>query len=860
MNGTSGFQEVRSSTSRSPSYRFLHEQRHQFVTGAWYLLHTKELPRLAPQVSMITRLLSSSQNRSAYRANISGMREQVPDTFFGSILLAVCAWVLMNIPGIAISQTVPITPSGLNTQVSDPIPAGGQTQYDITGGTRPNGGPNLFHSFGEFGVPTNNIANFLNTPVNGSLPATSNILGRVTGGNMSNIFGTIQTTGFENANLFLMNPTGFLFGPNATVNVGGMVAFTTADYLRLTDGGRFNAVPDAAADLLLSAAPVAAFGFLGSNPAGGITVQGSQLFFVDGKTVSLVGGDILMDGGGVSGGIATFNGVIDVASVASGGEVIPTPTNLNVSSFSRLGTVTLTNGALVDVTDLAGTGAGTVRIRGGQLVMDGSSIQAVNTGDIDGAPVAIDIRIAGDAIVQSGSIIQSTTQGGLGRAGDVIVQANNLAVDSSGISAGSVGVGAGGNLQIQTGNLSVTRGGVIDSSSFGPGQAGSVTIDATGAITVTGTVPGAPSFPSRIASSTSSPTTNAGPITIIGDSLTLSDGGTIVAKTFGAGRGGDVNIQTGSLTFSGGGQINTSSQQFFPGQSGPAGDVTVSATGPVSISEQNTGIFSTTDGSGTGGSITLQGQQVQLSNSASISAQSTGTGDAGNISINAGATLLMENYSSVTTQATQASGGNIEVKATDMVELINSQISASVFGEPSTAGGNITIDPQFVILQNSQILATATQGQGGNITITTNLLLPDANSVITASSQFGVNGTVTIQSPNAPASGKILPLGKTPLLPTSLLNQRCAALAGGEFSSFTVVGRDSLPAGPGGWLSSPLALALGEFEGGTVIEAGTPTSLGEPAGETPLLSLRQIAPPGFLTQAFAVDWSEGCTS
>jgi filamentous hemagglutinin family protein len=84
-------------------------------------------------------------------------------------------------------------------------------------------------------VPINTTANFLN---NSGIP-TSNILARVTGGNISNILGTIQTTGFGNANLFLMNPAGFLFGPKATLNVGGMVAFTTADYLRLADGGRF---------------------------------------------------------------------------------------------------------------------------------------------------------------------------------------------------------------------------------------------------------------------------------------------------------------------------------------------------------------------------------------------------------------------------------------------------------------------------------------------------------------------------------------------------------------------------------------------------------------------------------------------
>jgi len=56
---------------------------------------------------------------------------------------------------------VPITSSGLNTQVSGPITVGGQTQFNIIGGTRPGGGTNLYHSFGNFNVPNNNIANFL---------------------------------------------------------------------------------------------------------------------------------------------------------------------------------------------------------------------------------------------------------------------------------------------------------------------------------------------------------------------------------------------------------------------------------------------------------------------------------------------------------------------------------------------------------------------------------------------------------------------------------------------------------------------------------------------------------------------------
>ena len=187
----------------------------------------------------------------------------------------------------------PITPSGLNTHIGGPTTLpGGKIVYDITGGTRPGNGPNLFHSFGDLKVPSNNIANFLN---DSGLP-TSNILSRVTGGNISNIFDTVQTTGFENANLFLMNPAGFLFGPTATVNIGGMMTFTSANYLKVADGVRFNTIPTASADLLLSTAPVAAFGFLGFKP-GAITVQGSQLSVADDAGISLVGGNITVQAG-----------------------------------------------------------------------------------------------------------------------------------------------------------------------------------------------------------------------------------------------------------------------------------------------------------------------------------------------------------------------------------------------------------------------------------------------------------------------------------------------------------------------------------------------------------------------------------
>jgi filamentous hemagglutinin family protein len=92
---------------------------------------------------------------------------------------------------------------------------------NITGGQTSVNGGNLFHSFDEFGVNTGETANFQ------SSPEINNILGRVVGGNASIINGILQVTG-GNSNLFLMNPAGILFGPNASLNVPADFTATTA--------------------------------------------------------------------------------------------------------------------------------------------------------------------------------------------------------------------------------------------------------------------------------------------------------------------------------------------------------------------------------------------------------------------------------------------------------------------------------------------------------------------------------------------------------------------------------------------------------------------------------------------------------
>jgi filamentous hemagglutinin family protein len=1247
----------------------------------------------------------------------------------GYLLFAVFVWFLCMV-SLSYAQS-PISTSGMNTQVSAPIPVFGGTQYNITGGTRPSGGPNLFHSFGNFNVPANNIANFLNET---ALP-TSNILGRVTGGNVSNILGAIQTTGFGSANLFLMNPAGFLFGPNATVNVGGMVAFTTADYLRIGGNGTFYADP--AQTSVLTSAPVAAFGFLGPNP-GAITVQGSQLSVTPGQSLSLVGGNITIQAGALDDGtvqpakLSVAGGQINLASVASPGEILTgtlaQAPNINGQSFGNLGTIEVAEQSVIDV---SGDGGGTVLIRGGQFLLDNSTIFANVTGPgsitnrTERVGSGIDIVVSQDAVIQNAAVIETNVSGnatagvqyrgihvnadnieiigsqdfenfpftgirsniaegstggnsgnitlegntllvqdlgtfstilesmteGAGDSGDIVLKgstnihfdgaivqtaslatagnAGNISVDSANgdisltnfsslqsftefgsgkggdialvakemvamdspfISTGSFeGTGDSGNISITSvqGDISMTNGPFVNSQSgFSSGTVGNIALSApvgdiliaggnepgtagavftasrpteggeqplpgSGQITITSnnltilnagiqidnfslvepgkiTITlseklsvagtslnfGGTTFTSNISTRSrnsarsadvnitardisitdnafiSSETfqageggtvnvrtqnlqltdggqlrsgsvvgiTGFGPVpeftnpsgpggtiniqghsrptasvlidgvesgiftnshgtgtggdtNILAQSVTIQNGGVISAQANGSGSGGQINISTDNLQLTNGGQltsgsvigINPFTRQPLPPPSGPAGGIIIQGltdrTGSVMIDGVQSGIFTNTAGTGgggnisvdsntvmlqnggtlsaatsgtalsatggtitvnaenvalnsqaaitadtngiapagvvdintgtlainsggqirsssgaetqqlrtlalspavaplTGGTITIQGrtgtgsqadsvtidgvgsgiftestgtrrggdinlltsQSVTMTNGSSISSSSTGTGNAGNININAGNQFTMTN-STVTTEANQASGGAIKITTTPAgtVQMTNSTISASVL-DGTGGGGSVDIDPQFVILQNSQITADAESGPGGNIFITTNLLLQDPTSRISASSQFGQQGTVTIQSPASPASGKLVPLGQKPLIATALVSQRCAALAGGNASSFTVAGRDSLPAEPGGWVSSPLALSMAESNEGPATETAF-SSFSERAGGSPLLSLRKISPPGFLTQSFAVDSSDGCAS
>ena len=630
-----------------------------------------------------------------------GSTDVTPVSSYAMASLLVGFTTLLSIAPVISHATAPITSSGLNTQVNvAPTPPPGKVQYDITGGYR--AGTNLFHSFGQFNVPTNNIANFLND----SGLTTANILGRVTDGNPSNIFGTIQTTGFGGANLFLMNPAGIVFGPNATLNVGGSVTFTTANYLRLADNALFNAIPNEAADALLSAAPVAAYGFLGSNP-GAITVQGSQFTVTDGAGISLVGGNIAIQSGTLDNGMVqparllAPNGQIQLASAASPGEfnaaTLQALPNVDGASFSSFGSVILASGSNINV-----SGANTVSIRSGQFVLSVSDA-VLSTAASNGDPETISLS-RGSSIVTSNS--------GADPGADVQITAGNLQMDGATIQTLTTGDGMGGSISITGQSISLTNGAQIISGSQGTGSGGEIAMTATNSITIAGIDPegrpdGVVTDLGLVASGIYS-TTNGGKggeITIATPRLVLSDVGHIATLASGEGEGGDILINSPVLTLMNGARLFSASgidfKSFSIGGAGAGGNIIISDAESIALSGYDSAgnhsrIRTETWGGGIGGTVQIISPHasISLTDQASIETASLGEATAGNIQIEA-ATLNLSGGAGIGTSGSDiASSGNLDITAHSGIFLsggFNSDTPSRIVNENEGFGGTGTI-------------------------------------------------------------------------------------------------------------------------------------------------------------------------
>jgi hypothetical protein len=120
------------------------------------------------------------------------------------------------------------------------------------------------------------------------------------------------------------------------------------------------------------------------------------------------------------------------------------------------------------------------------------------------------------------------------------------------------------------------------------------------------------------------------------------------------------------------------------------------------------------------------------------------------------------------------------------VQLTDSTIGAEAGGVTATdAGGNVTIDPDYVIMNRSNLLASANAGNGGNIAITAGFFVASADSSIDASSSRGLDGEILIDSPNE-ITGSVLPLAPPAPVTAGLLTENCVPRLARERSTLTV--------------------------------------------------------------------------
>ncbi|WP_375502920.1 filamentous hemagglutinin N-terminal domain-containing protein [uncultured Nostoc sp.] len=443
-----------------------------------------------------------------------------------------------------------ITPDGTLPNNSSVIKEG--NTFNITGGTQ--AGSNLFHSFGEFSVNTGGTASF-----NNALDI-QNIITRVTGGSVSNIDidGLIRTLG--TANLFLINPNGIVFGENASLNVGGSFAATTANALQFGNRGFFSATEQNIPSPLLTINPSALlFNQINQNapiqnnsvaPAGtdpaGFNAFGLRV--PDGKSLLLVGGNVSMNGGRLNafGGRVELGGLAESGSVALGVD----GDNLSLKFLDNVArtSVSLTNQAGIYV---EGAGGGNIAVNARNLEILGGSLLSAGIGQGLGTPETV----AGDITLNATESIKVAGTGS---------NVRNL------VRLGSLG--NGGNITIDSGDLSLQDGALLTAETLGQGNAGTIKVNAA-QINISGK---SSNINSGLFLNSQSTTGTAGDIIVTSPRVTLDNSGTLNAQ-FSSGNGGNISLQTDLLLLRRGAQISTTAGTAQVG--GDGGNISINTSG-----------------------------------------------------------------------------------------------------------------------------------------------------------------------------------------------------------------------------------------------------------------------------------------
>ena len=676
---------------------------------------------------------------------------------------------------------------------------------------------------------------------NGSRISTTNV-GDGKSGNLLVNVDQIELSGFEAVGETLVSFSGIVSEVNASGDGGDVVVNT--DDISVTNGAIIsvaNRGEGTAGNLSVNADKIEVDGFgiiedipfvsginsrvFASGVGGDVTVAADNIVLNNGAIISTsnrgagragslsVNADRLeVDGfasiGGTFLGISSINS--EVFASGAGGEVVVDAENISV-----------TNGATISTSNRGAGIAGSLSVNADQLEVDGftpigeaffgiSSINSEVLASGNGGEVVVD---AENISVTNGATI-STSNRGSGIAGNLSVSADQIEVDGlasigeifsdvSSISSTVFASGRGGEVVVDANTISVTNGAGISTSNRGEGDSGSLSVSAnqidldgfaaigetafsvsgitsqvfasgTGGATIVEADTISVTNGATISTSNIAGSGTAGNLSVTADSTIDLDGFAAVAEpdrtvsgissqVFASGTGGEVVVDASNILVTGSAVISTSNIEG----DGAAGDLLVIADqirldgfGAIEESRFGFGITSEVLASGTGGNVTVEAGDIFVTNNATISTRTAGIRDAGQLDVSATDRVELREGGTISSESfTAANSGEVLLTAGDVVLRNGAEISAGTFATPEVANaseavaGEVRVTAGSVVLDDDSVISTTGNlGNGGNLSVTANdfLLLRNGSRISTSAGLLtagGDGGNITINTP-----------------------------------------------------------------------------------------------------------------
>ena len=649
-------------------------------------------------------------------------------------------------------------------------------------------GNNLFHSFSEFNVNTGQTATFTGSN------NLQNVISRVTGGNVSNIDGTIKSE-VGNADFYFINPAGVIFGQNANIDVPAAFHVSTADQLTLKDGTIFSAITPNGSDL--SSANPAEFGFLGASTKhnGLLAINGSQLTVKPNQTIDFVAGNIEIKSTETqTTQLNAESGVIRLVAMQGAGKVsvdtisLPTqkPTEQNAGNIAVDGRTDSQNPDHIRL-DTRGNGGGNFSLWGNDTQFFKSNVWSDNTGLESPAQKKVNVIAnlfllddsslsfnsynspnsgdAGDVNVQAETLnlinhseIASHTWS-TGKAGTVTVSADNLKIDGGGSSIASNangGSGDAGSVNVKAKNIDLLNGGGISSNTDAGGNAGTITIE-------TSNLNIERNRSAIVSDAHEGSHGDAGSVKVTADYIKIDAVAGILSSTFGEGKAGKIEVNAKTLEMFDNGTISSKTAA-----GGKAGEVLVVADN-LKIDGNKTDIDSNSverhdqaDNTpvGDAGNVTVTTKNAVISNGGKISSDTNRNGKAGTVKVTAD-DLKIDNPNSGISSASNSeysSGktGDVFVFANNSIQIINggsinAKNEAVVNDTSQIIPSKVIVTAPEISLQNGGGISTNSSGNvsASNIEINSAKNLLVNASLITTTAKSGNGGSITVDGKNA---------------------------------------------------------------------------------------------------------------